>query len=253
MVPVLGVVGWLDDSGVPFGLAGAAAVVLVGLLVAVPLMLLAFHGVRRSWNRDMRPMLGRVLLADTVAMLLLARLLPFRWGVLSCLVYCLPALCVAWAAIVRTRTAVPAAAVAVVLVYALTVPVRGLQQHVVAEQWLRSAAVPSRTLAQVVTLPGMTQEHYAWDGTRLTALFEVPAGPGDAWMGAETVTLGSTDPCGPLLQAEGDATGPVAGRHHASAAHGRRDHGRRGAGGMARGKPVRLGSAVLAGAARHDR
>ncbi|UWE07475.1 hypothetical protein [Actinacidiphila bryophytorum] len=209
VVPVVGVQGWLNDSGLPFGLAGAAAVVLVGLLVAVPLLLPAFHGVRRTWGRDLRPMLGRVLLADTVAMLLLARLLPFHWGVLSCLVFCLPALCVAWAAVVRTRSAVPAAVVVLALVYAVAVPVRGLQQHVVARQWMRTEAVPSRALAQVVVLPGMAQERYAWDGTRLTALFDVPAGPTDAWLGAEVVTLGSTDPCGPLLDARGDTTGTV--------------------------------------------
>lgn len=207
VVPVFGVELWLDDSDVPFGTLGAAAVVLAGLLVAVPLMLLAFRGVRRSWHQDMRPLLGRVLLADTVVMLLLARLLPFRWGVLSCLVYCLPALCVGWASIVRTRTAVLTAVVGLALVYAAGAPLRGLQEHVVARQWMRAEAIPSRALAQVVTLPGMTQKPYTWDGRRLTALFEVPAGPMAAWMGAEVVTLGSTDPCGPLLEAEGDTTG----------------------------------------------
>lgn len=209
VIPVFGAQSWLEGSGVPFGLLGAAVVVLLGLLVGVPPMLLAFRGVQRTWRQDMKPLLGRVLLADALVMLLLARLLPFHWGVLSCLVYCLPAMCVAWASIVRSRTALLAAVVGLFAVYAVAVPVRGLQQHVAAEQWLRSHAIPSRTLAQVVTLPGMAQEPYTWDGKRLTALFDFPAGPMDAWMGAEVVTLGTTDPCGPLLEADGDTTGSV--------------------------------------------
>jgi hypothetical protein len=191
----------------PFGTFGAVVLVAVGLLVAAPPMLLAVHGVRRTWRRDLRPVLVPLLLADAAATLPLALLLPFRWGALSCLVYCLPALCVGWGALVRTRAAALAALCGLLAVYALTWPVRDLQQHVAAREWLKANGIPSRALAQVVELPGTEQEPYSWDGRTLTALFTVPVGETDAWVGVETVTPGSTDPCGPLPTGEGDALG----------------------------------------------
>ncbi|MFI0940883.1 hypothetical protein [Streptomyces sp. NPDC021020] len=209
-LPVTGSMAGLGRvGGWPFGTFGAVLVVGAGLLVAAAPMLLAVHAVRRAGHRDVRPLLLPLLLANTAATLLLALLLPFRWGVLSCALYCLPALCVGWGALVRSRAAVLGALCGLLALYALAWPVREVQQHVAAHEWLKANGIPSRALAQVVVLPGAAQEPYRWDGTRLTAMFTVPVGGSDAWVGAETVTPGRADPCGPLLTGDGDAAGEV--------------------------------------------
>ncbi|MGV9246482.1 hypothetical protein [Streptomyces sp. NPDC003710] len=206
VLPVIGVNTWLGVSEDGILLLVSRAVVVVGLLVAVPVMLLVLHEVRRSWPRYAKTVLACVLLADMGVMLLLTVVLPFRWGLLSCLMYCLPALFVACATILRSRASVQAAVAGLLLVYVLAIPVRELQQHVAAKEWLRATGIPSRAMAQVVTLPGMTQEPYTWDGKTLTAMFDLPMGPSQAWMGAERVTSGYVDPCGPLLEGAGDAS-----------------------------------------------
>ncbi|WP_159011618.1 hypothetical protein [Streptomyces sp. NRRL F-5123] len=209
-VPVTGAMAALGRVGDwPFGTFGALVVVTAGLLLAAPPMLLAFRAVRRRRHRDLRPVLVPVLLANTAATLLLALLLPFRWGALSCLLYCLPALCVGRGVLLRSRAAVLGALCGLLAVYALAWPVREMQQHVAAREWLKANGIPSRALAQVVVLPGTAQDPYRWDGKRLTAMFTVPVGGSAAWVGAETVTPGRADPCGPLLTGEGDAVGEV--------------------------------------------
>lgn len=185
----------------------AVGVAVLGLLLAVPLLASGLRGMRRAWPRRPKAALAAVFAADVAAMAALAWMLPFRWGLVSCLMYATPALLVAAVALQRSRAAVMTAAVGLAAVLALAVPVRAMQQHVAEREWARTTGVPSRAVAQVVSFPGMRQERYVWDGRTLTAMFTAPVGPSEAWLAAESVQPGSVDPCGPLLTADGDASG----------------------------------------------
>ena len=185
----------------------AGGFVAVGLLVAVPVLAVGRRGARRAWPGQPHAATAVVFAVSAAAMLALAWLLPFRPGVLSCLLYAVPALLVSAAALLRSRKAVVTAVAGLAVLFVLTFPVRALQQRVAAREWARTTGVPSRTVAQVVHFPGTTQERYVWDGTTLTAMFDFADGPGDAWMAAETVRAGYGNPCGPVLTADGDAAG----------------------------------------------
>lgn len=189
----------------PVRLAAAAVVLAAALGMAFPLMQIARRPVLNRWPRHPQLVLAGVLLADTAGMLLLETIMPFRAGLLSMLCYCLPALAVAPAVAVRSGAAARAAVAALVAVCLLAVPVRLLQQHVAAQEWLQRTRIP-RSLAQVVSLPGMTQEAYYRDGRSLVAVFDLSSGTGLGG-GAETVTPGYADPCGPVLADQGDAEG----------------------------------------------
>jgi hypothetical protein len=64
-------------------------------------------------------------------------------------------------------------------VTAVAVPVRIVQQAIMAQSWPWGNDAPPRAYAQVISLPGATQEPYQWDaGTgTLTAMFDTPIGP----------------------------------------------------------------------------
>ncbi|SEN79740.1 hypothetical protein SAMN05216267_1010103 [Actinacidiphila rubida] len=184
----------------------AVAVAGVGLLLAVPVLAAGLRAMRRAWPGRPKAVLAAAFAADLAAMVALDRLLPFRWGLLSCLLYAAPALLVAAAVLLRSRRAVVTAAVGLAALLALAAPVRALQQQVAEREWVRTSGIPSRSLAQVVSFPGMRQDRYVWDGHTLTAMFSAPVGPSDAWLAAETVRPGHADPCGPVLTADGDGT-----------------------------------------------
>ena len=207
-LPVIGV--HFDDTVLlgavdQLRLIAAAVVLAVALGSAFLLMQIARTPVLRGWPRHPQLVLLGVLLADTAAVLLLEAITPFRTGLLSLLLYCLPAPLVALATSVRSRAATRAAVAGLVALYLLAVPVRLLQQHLAAQQWLHRTGAP-RSLAQVVRLPGMTQEPYYRHGSSLIALFD-PSSGNDLGGAAEVVTPGYTNPCGPLYANQGDAWG----------------------------------------------
>lgn len=210
VAPVTGVLAFSAAGGDGIGAAFPVALVALGLAVAVPVLLPAVGGVRRSWPARPRLVTAGLLLADIGLMLLLTPLAPFRWGLLSCLLYGLPALLVAAAVVFRSRAVAAATVGGVLAVYAVALPVGALQQRVAAGEWMRATGIPSRALVQVVALPGLDQEPYSWDGKTVTAMFSLDAGPSTMWMGAETVTSGRADPCGRLLEGDGDASGTSA-------------------------------------------
>ncbi|MED7828619.1 hypothetical protein, partial [Streptomyces chiangmaiensis] len=205
ILPVVGIRKWLYDSLQPFHEALGITVLVVGLLMALPVLLMAKH-LRMSRPKYAKLVLVLMLTADTAAMLLLTRILPFRMGLLSCLLYGLPSALIACAVVLRSRLAVSATLAGLVAFCALAAPIRTWQQHIAAQEWLQTTGVPSRAMVQVVNFPGMEQEAYTWDGKQLTAMFDYPFGPQQIWMAAETVTQGNVNPCGPLLTADGDAT-----------------------------------------------
>lgn len=208
VLPVAGVAMWAgaaaDDRAREIE---AVVVAVLGLPLAVPVLAVGLRVMRRAWPRRPKAALAAVFAVDAAAMFGLAQLLPFRWGVLSCLMYATPALLVSAAVLLRSRRAMATAVIGFAVLLALAVPVRTLQQHIAAREWARTTGVPSRTVAQVVDFPGMYQDRYVWDGKTLTAMFNFPIGLSDAWLAAETVRPGYADPCGPLLTAEGDASG----------------------------------------------
>ncbi|MEU1543493.1 hypothetical protein ABZ461_36400 [Actinacidiphila glaucinigra] len=205
-LPVVGISQWLNDSIEPFHQVLGIAVLVVGMLVALPVMLPMAKHVRMSRPGYAKLVLALVLTADTAAMLLLTRILPFRIGLLSCLLYVLPAALVACTVVLRSRRVAMATLGGFVAVFALAAPVRTWQQQVAAQEWFRTTGVPSRAMVQIVGFPGMAQEAYTWDGKQLTAMFDYPMGPQTIWMAAETVAQGNVDPCGPLLTADGDTS-----------------------------------------------
>ncbi len=127
---------------------------------------------------------------------------PFRPGLLSVLLYWAPAMLLATGVLRATRAALLTAGGLVVAVVAVAVPVRLLQQAVSAEEWVRVNGIPSRAYAQVINVPGSTQNQFQWDsrtGT-LSADFVYPGWLQQGWGGTETVTRAS-NPCQPGLDA----------------------------------------------------
>jgi hypothetical protein len=179
-----------------FLLIGIAA---IALLVTVPVAgaVASGHGIWRPWLTAV--LLVAVQAAVTVILSVTA---PFRPGLLSVLLYWAPALLLAAAVLRATRTALLTAGGLILAVVAVAVPVRLLQQAISAEEWLRVNGIPSRAYAQVITVPGSTQNQFQWDsqtGT-LTADFVYPGWTSDGWGGTETVTKAG-NPCQVVLTA----------------------------------------------------
>lgn len=146
-----------------------------------------------------------MVLVDVAAMWELALILPFRPGLLSCLYYCLPAVLLACLATPPRRSRLLLFCVVLTAGAALALPVRALQIHVAAQQWLGGSGVAERAQAQVVVIPGLDQsQYYMFDGKTLAADFSYPMQGMAVDTAAETVTPGSINPCGPILDGDGD-------------------------------------------------
>lgn len=208
----------------------------LGLIVTIPVVIFAL-GVGLAWSRfTMVPLLQHgfgdapqassaltfpsrrprpvrrvawtvygIVLIDVAAMWELFVLLPFRQGLLSCLYYCLPALLLVCLAVPHTRRRMLLFCAVLTAGAALVLPVRALQIHVAAQQWLGGSGVSGRAQAQLVLLPGLSQaQYYMTDGRTLVADFSYPMEGMAVQTAVETVTPGNIDPCGPILDAEGD-------------------------------------------------
>jgi hypothetical protein len=202
--------------GLVLAITAAAAVLSIGLavgcLLAIPLLQYGFgDGPKESGQTrwpDGRKAAGAVsvmVLADAAAMLALDALLPFRFGLLSCLYFCLPAVLLACSAAPRSRRRLLTLVVVLTAGVLFTLPARALQTSVAAAQWLGGSGVSGRAQAQVVVLPGLMQEPYAMDGGTLVAQFDTVQDGLRTWTAVETVTAGRLDPCAPVLVADGDA------------------------------------------------
>lgn len=141
---------------------------------------------------------------DAAMMRGLSKGLPFRFGLLSCLYYCLPSVLLAFLAPPRSRARLLISGTVLVAGLLLILPVRALQQHVAAQAWLDGSSAAGRTQAQVVVLPGLVQEAYGFDGRTLIANFDTVQDGTSFWSAVETVTPGTVDPSGPILVADGD-------------------------------------------------
>ena len=162
---------------------------------------------RPWWRAVLVTWITMALLAVTTV--LLARLAPFRLGLLSVLLYAaLPLL--GGAALHARRPTVMAAllAAAGVMPVAAAHPIAVLQQHVAASQWMHAQGITSREIVQDIDLLDLVQEPYQYDRAsgQLTAVFQQDEG----WLlppiaiAAETVTPGD-QPCASVLIASGDA------------------------------------------------
>ncbi|HEV2346990.1 MAG TPA: hypothetical protein VGS97_23010 [Actinocrinis sp.] len=191
------------SADVGWGVLGVGAV--LGTVAA--LLLRRRMPLRPTWRAVLALWIALAVLALTDAAL--ARIAPFRVGLLSLVLYLLPALLAATALHAR-RPAVMAALLmaAGVLPVAVAHPIALVQQHVGATQWMRAQGITSRQIIQRVDLSGLVQEPYQYDRSSgiLTAIFHQDEG----WLlppvalAAETVTPGN-EPCAPVLVAEGDA------------------------------------------------
>ena len=156
---------------------------------------------------------GRVALVAVcvqgVAAVGLDRAAPFRWGLLSLVLYSAPALLAAAAATARWRTALAVCAAAAVGLGLCAPSLGAAQQHWYADQWLAAHHIPSNVVVEVIDVPGLRQLPYTYDqGARqLTAEYDGSLDGVDGWFAVETVTAGSPDPCGPLTTADGDGLG----------------------------------------------
>jgi hypothetical protein len=188
-----------DDPMGQFGATMAIAGLAAALLVTVPVA-----GMVASGCGIWRPLLTAVLLVAVQAAVtvILNFAAPFRPGLLSVLLYWAPAMLLATGVLRATRAALLTAGGLMVAVVAVAVPVRLLQQAISAEEWVRVNGIPSRAYAQVITVPGSTQDQFQWDsrtGT-LSADFVYPGWTQAGWGGTETVTRAS-NPCKPGLDA----------------------------------------------------
>jgi hypothetical protein len=150
-----------------------------------------------------------------VSWVVLDRLAPFRFGLLSVALYAVP-VAVAFVAVRRTRkistmtrerrrTLGKAVAVLAGLLV-LAVPFGYLQRAVAPVAWMAESGIRSRAYLQVITVPGMTQESYVREGDEVTAYFD-PSGflSGTEWRAIERVGGGNADPCAALYYPDGDA------------------------------------------------
>lgn len=140
---------------------------------------------------------------------LLLHLAPFRFGLLSLVLYPAPTVAlIAGLRPRRTTALLTGAALALVLPAATGSSIGLVQRHVAADQWVQAQAIPDRTMLQVIDLPSLRQQPYLFDPStgQLTMLFGIPGALTDTiWTAAETVTEGE-NPCGPVTIAQGDAT-----------------------------------------------
>lgn len=148
-----------------------------------------------------------VLVLEAAALWTLSALLPFRGGLVSCLYYYLPAVLLVCLLALRSVATLCAVGALTAVAASLVVPVRDLQAHLAAQQWLRGSGVSTRAQAQIVVLPGMPQEPYAVYQGAVIANFDTYVDGSAMWTAVETVAVGKSDPCGPMLVADGDADG----------------------------------------------
>lgn len=156
--------------------------------------------------------------AVAVSWVVLDRLAPFRFGLLSAALYAAP-VAVAVVTVRRTRKTsmtrdrrrTPGKALAVLAgLLVLAVPFGYLQRAVAPVAWMAESGIPSRAYLQVITVPGMTQESYVREGDEITAYFDEPVDPsgflgGDFWSAIERVGSGNADPCATLYYPDGDS------------------------------------------------
>lgn len=150
--------------------------------------------------------------AAVASWVVLDRLAPFRFGLLSLALYAAPA-AVAVAAARRART-IPMArdrrrtlgqALAIMAALLVLAVPRGYFQRAVAPVvWMAEAGLPSRAYLQVITIPGMWQEPYVREGDQVTGYFDTPIGPLDFWGAIEAVRGASANPCATLYYPDGD-------------------------------------------------
>jgi hypothetical protein len=152
----------------------------------------------------------------------LDRVAPFRFGLLSLGLYAAPA-AVAVVAARRART-IPAArdrrrtlggALAILAgLLVLAVPFGYLQRAVAPAAWIAESGIPSRAYLQVITIPGMTQEPYVREGNQVTAYFDEPDPyvGAEIWSATERVGRGSQDPCATLYYPAGEGEVALAAR-----------------------------------------
>jgi hypothetical protein len=188
--------------------------VLVGGLALSGIASLLLHRrvpLRPPWRAALAFWAATATLAFTDAAL--THTAPFRFGLLSLLLYLLPALLIAAALNARRpQTAAVLVAAATVLPTAAAYPIGTLQRHIAAAQWMHAQGIaPGRTVLQVLELPGLQQEPYRYDPStgQLTAIFDVSQGwlLGPIETAAETVITGD-HPCAAVLVVTGDAYGP---------------------------------------------
>ncbi|WP_034270129.1 hypothetical protein [Actinospica robiniae] len=214
--------GMSADSLLLGGVIGsvvAAAVMALGLclgislgcLLAVPLLRREVSGIRATVGLSRRLRLlnpvaavAGMVLVDAAVMWALSDALPFRAGLLSCLYYCLPAVLLTSLAGPRSHGRLLVLGTVLVAGVSLALPVKALQTGVAAQQWLSGSGVSERAQAQVVVLPGLVQEPYTFEGDMLIAQFDTVQNGLRSWSAVETVRVGRTDPCGPILDADGD-------------------------------------------------
>jgi hypothetical protein len=156
--------------------------------------------------------------AVVVSWVVLDRLAPFRFGLLSVALYAAPVAVAVVAArrirkisMTRDRRRTLGKALAILAgLLVLAVPFGYLQRAVAPVAWMAEAGIPSRAYLQVITIPGMTQESYAREGDRVTAYFDEPLGPSGFWGAIERVSSGNADPCATLYYPDGDSQDALA-------------------------------------------
>jgi hypothetical protein len=197
--PAAAVLTWVisavSGAGSANWLVTVIGVVFAAVAVVVPAVVIS----RRARHAGIR-VPGRavtltiVVAVQAAAMAGLDRLAPFRFGLLSVLLYGAPAVLLVVSVLARTRRALAVCAVLAAAVFALAVPVRLLQQAMCAWEWTHAAGVPSRAWLQVINIPGRHQEMYDWDARSqvLGGFWAAETGPGDSWAAVEAVTSGRT-------------------------------------------------------------
>lgn len=170
---LLGVSGVIVAVGVT--VVGSALGFAVACPLAIPRLQDAFARVPASLGPSGRArrlmVLAGMIVVDATAMRALSAVLPFRFGLPSCLYYCLPAVLLACLAAPRSRGRLLLFGAVLTAGAALVLPVRAFQTRIAAQQWLGDSGVSSREQAQVVVLPGLVQEPYTFDGRTLIAQF----------------------------------------------------------------------------------
>ncbi|MDH6133810.1 hypothetical protein P3T37_003208 [Kitasatospora sp. MAA4] len=205
-------VPYLDGTGVQDLLASAR--VMLTLATAIPALFFALHALRPSGPRRrwlLAPALIAVALAATGA---LGHLLPFRPGLLSVLVFALPSFALAGAAVLRSRAALLTAAGLLLGVFALALPLRAAQQEIGVQDLLIGTGIPSRSLLQPITSPGVEVTGLSSQGRQAVFVFSDQQDLDDGSGGfssafekaaVETISPGYSDPCNrPLLSADGE-------------------------------------------------
>jgi hypothetical protein len=141
--------------------------------------------------------------AAVASWVVLDRLAPFRFGLLSLALYAARRARTIPMARDRRRTLGQALAIMAALLV-LAVPRGYFQRAVAPVVWMAEAGIPSRAYLQVITIPGMWQEPYVREGDQVTGYFDTPIGPLDFWGAIEAVRGASANPCATLYYPDGD-------------------------------------------------